>query len=144
MLARMLEPSTDANLGLYRHAWTELMLRVLSLVDMDPYWKALYYLYVVAAGILGREQTEEGSGGPGHVLDCAVVVSSESVDMDGYGLARMHAAKLDFFEIRCDPDVIDGDHSQKGLTGLHPMTQFNGLVADHSAHRSVDFRVAQI
>src|SRR5215470_1203054 len=45
----------------YRHAWPEIMLRILALIDVDTNWKALHDLYVVAACIFRRKETEEGS-----------------------------------------------------------------------------------
>lgn len=66
------------------------MLGILPLIDVDPDWKPLHYLYVVAARILGRKQAKERSGSPGHVLDYSVVASSERVDVDRHRLSRMH------------------------------------------------------
>src|SRR6202035_4047552 len=67
--------------GFNRHARTQLMLRVLILVDPDADGEALHDLHVVAACVLRREQAEERTGRAGHIVDRAVIVTAEGIHM---------------------------------------------------------------
>jgi hypothetical protein len=109
------------------------MVRVLALVDADAYRKALSDLYVVAARVLWRKETEERPRRAGHVLDGALVVAPEGIHVDRDRLARVHAPQLSFLEVRGDPDVVERHHSQKRLAGLDAVAEFNRLMTNHAS-----------
>src|SRR5665213_264514 len=127
-----LRQSADANLAFHRHARPEIMLRVLAFVQANPNGKALDNLHVVAAGVFRRKETEQGAGGTRHVFHLSLIITVKAVGMNGDGLTRPHATQLGFLEVCGDPDIVNRNDGQQRLTGLHPVTKFDGLVPHHS------------
>jgi|SRR5271166_1007460 len=120
------------------------MFWVLTRIYVNPYWKALDNLDVVTTGAFGRKETEERARSAGHVLDGAAKVSTQTIDMDRDGFAWVHAAELCFFEVRCDPDVVDRNDREQCLAGLNAISNLDGLVSDDAANGSVNGGVAEV
>src|SRR5437667_373513 len=49
------------------------MLRILAFLEDDLHWDSLYYLYIIACGILGRQQAVAGSARAGKIEHVTVV-----------------------------------------------------------------------
>ena len=57
------------------------MLRVLAGVDVDSHRQALDHFYVVAGRVLGRKKAEAIAARAGQILNVALIVAAEGVDM---------------------------------------------------------------
>ena len=99
------------------------MLRILATVNVNADWKTLHDFYVVAAGVFRRKKAEERPGRTCHVFNCAAIVAAEAVDVDGDGLAGVHAAELCFLEVRGDPDIANRDDGEQCLAGLNAIAE---------------------
>lgn len=89
------------------------MFLILTRINMNPYWKALHDLDVVATGVFGRKETEERTRCAGHVLDGAAKVSTQTIDVERDRFAGAHAAELCLFKVRSDPDVVDRNNCEQ-------------------------------
>ena len=110
----------------------------------NPHREPLYNLDVVAGRVLWRQKTVELAGRAGHALDITIVIASRSVGVNRDRLPAMHPAQLCFAEIRGDPDVVERNHGEQLLTGLHPLTHLDSLVTHNPGRRGDDMRVAQV
>ena len=81
------------------------MFRILTFLEDDLHWEPLYYLYIIACGILGRQQTIAGSARAGKIQNVTIVDAAVGVNRDFDGLAGPHVRQLCFFEISGDPDI---------------------------------------
>ena len=79
------------------------------------------------------------------ILDVPVEVAIESVDVN---LDRLTAVSSPFSCVSLKFAVIQmssrGTRSPAALAGLYAMPEFHRLAADDAAHRSVDFRIAEV
>ena len=97
--------SFDSHAGYDRHSWPQQMFRILTFLEDDLHWESLYYLYIIACGILGRQQTVAGSARAGKIQNVTIVDAAVGVNGDFDGLAGPHVGQLCFFEISGDPDI---------------------------------------
>src|SRR5437879_5247988 len=97
--------SFDSHAGYDRHSWPQQMFRILTFLENDLHWESLHYLYIVACGILGRQQTVAGSARAGKIQNVAIVDAAVGVNGNFDGLAGPHVRQLCFFEISGDPDI---------------------------------------
>src|SRR5881409_1350335 len=97
--------SFDSHAGYDRHSWPQQMFRILTFLEDDLHWESLYYLYIIACGILGRQQTVAGSARAGKIQNVTIVDAAVGVNKDFDGLAGPHVRQLCFFEISGDPDI---------------------------------------
>src|SRR5271170_5019425 len=136
--------STDSHIGFNRHAWTKLVLWILTRVDVNPNWKTLDDLHVVATGIFGREEPEQWPRSACQVFDGAVIIAPETINMNGDGFSGLHTAELCLFEVCGDPDVINRNDCKQCLTRLNAIPNLDGFVPDNATYRSVDRGVAEV
>ena len=78
---------SNPDLGLDRHAGTQLVILVCTGFEDDLHRNALHDFHVVAGGVFRRQQAEARAAGAGDAVDLAVVGSAVGVDVDGDALA---------------------------------------------------------
>ena len=120
------------------------MLRILTLVEPNSHREPLHYFHVITGRILWREQAEHRTRRAGKTLDVTLVIAPKRVDVDGDRLAGLHPPQLNFFEVCCDPDVIQWNDHKQPLTRLDAMTNLDRFSSDDAAHGRVDFGIAEI
>ena len=120
------------------------MIVILARLQHNAHRNALHNFYIVAAGILRRQQAEARTGGAAEGIDAAAIVAPGSVGAEGHALAGLHLLQLCFFEIGGDPDVVDGNDGQQLLARLHALAGFHGLAPDDPAYRRDDLCIAKV
>src|SRR5262249_49250334 len=55
-----------------------------------------------------------------------------------------HPFELRLFEIRSDPDIVQGNNHEQALSWLDAVTQLDRFATDHAAYWRVDLGVAEI
>src|SRR5258708_38745992 len=113
-------------------------------VGDDLQWNALHYLYVVAGGVLWRQQAEAWATGPGNAIHFSAVFPAVGIHFQCDGLPDLHMAELSLFEIGGDPDIVERDDLHQLLSRSDILADFDRTVADHTSNRGHDFGVAQI
>src|SRR5258708_18977291 len=113
------------------------MVLILPLVDTDSYGNALHDFYIVARGILRRQQAEAGAGCASDGIDRAVVVAPVGVDADLHPLADLHVFQLRFLEVGGHVNVAEVDDAEHRLPGLYDLARFDASLAYHARYRRV-------
>src|SRR6516162_4529555 len=127
--------SSQPNLGFDRETGTEVMLQILAAFETQANWQALHDFDVVASGIFGWKQTVHLTGRAGHDFDVSFIVAPKLINMNRCTLACAHATNLGFFEVCGYPDVVESHDRHKLLTGLHALSDFDGLLANYASER---------
>src|ERR1700744_1885454 len=111
------------------HAGTkcDILWRVVH-YDLDRH--TLDYLYVIAGGVLGRQQRERGARSRLDTVDMtADRPAGIGVDPERDRIARPHAIELDFLEVRRHPDLVRNERGQAGA-GLCELAHGRAKVDD--------------
>src|SRR6185437_4078738 len=103
--------SSQIDLWLDTHAWTQLMVTILARIENQFHWNTLDNLDVVACGIFRREHAEQRPRGPSYAVDMCLVSATVGIDFNFRLLPRLHALELGLFEVGCDPHFAQRDNS---------------------------------
>jgi hypothetical protein len=135
-------------LGHYRrihiHAWAQYRLIGGDRIEHDFHRDALHNFYVIAGGVLRRQQTQHRTGGPGNRINVAGKGLAVGVDVDFCLLASLHLTKLRFLKICGNPNILQRDDHQQTLALLHDLAGFDLFVGHNAIDRRHHFGVTQI
>src|SRR3954452_7761694 len=104
----------------------------------------MHHLDVVAGGVLRREETEARTSGAPDRVDMAIEVGAVGINCALGFLTRMHLLELRFLEVRCDPEVVEVDDRDEGLSGLYDLAGLNSAFAHDAGEGRTNSGVLQI
>src|SRR5262245_44064123 len=89
------------------HPRSKPMIAVRARLEHDLHGNTLHYLHVVAGGVLGRQQTEERTGGTCDAVHMSVVCASAGINGESNPLTVFHVLELGLFEVGGDPYLLE-------------------------------------
>src|SRR5215467_7826255 len=98
--------SSHPDFGHHGHPQSQDVLGVLALFEYDLDRNPLHNFDVVSCGILGRQEAEEGPGGPADAENMTLIGATVRVNRDSGGLSGPHALELRLLEVGRYPDVL--------------------------------------
>src|SRR5205807_6387787 len=136
--------SLDLHSRLDGHTRPQQMVRILTLVEPNSHGESLHHFHVVPGRIFRRKEAEERASGARKAVNFGLVVAPEGINADCDRLTRSHSSELRLFEVRRDPDIVQGNDYEQALPRLHVMTKLHSLSPDHAADRSVNLGIAEV
>src|ERR1700722_14229670 len=96
-----------------------------------------------AGCVFGRQQAEDGPRCSRNAIDMTAVRAAVRIEFNLRFLAHAHVFELGLFEIRGDPHLIQGNHSEHLLSGIDVQSD-DDLFRDLTGDRRKYFGVSQI
>src|SRR5215510_4105060 len=136
--------SPHSHLRYDRHTGRQQVFYIRGLNKDDLYRHTLYYLYVVASGVLRRQQTELRSSPRLNTIDTSLKdYAVKGINVDVHRLSRLYSSYLILFKVRGHPDLARDDGHQ-GLTNLDQCASFDRFICDSAGLRSVDLGIREL
>ena len=125
------------------HPRPKLVVLIFARLQNNLYRYPLNDFHVVTGCIFGRQQAEEGARCSRNAIDMTAVRAAVRVEVNLCFLAHAHVFELGLFEIRGDPHLIEGNHSEHLLPRLDVQSD-NNLFRDLPGYRREYFGVSEI
>ena len=109
-------------------------------IDGDAHRYPLGELDPVAAGILRRQNREDGAGAPSQSHHPAVVGDGVTIKigMQRHRRAGAHSGQTGFLDVGSDPHLLQWHHGEQALARVHPLSGLHRLLRDDAGDRGAD------
>src|ERR1700739_153193 len=119
--------SSQVHLRFDIHTGSKLVIAIFARLQNDLNRNSLDNLYVISSRIFGWQQAEDRARSSRDAVNMTVVCASVRVELDRRFLANTHVFELGLFEIRGDPHLIQGNHSEHLLPRIDIQSDDNLL-----------------